>query len=222
MHSLGGSYGNFRIPHHDRILRTGKSPSAVRDTPQTSRSRHAPSPGQLDSNLREKSTALAGGTHALTDRPRPSHRSRPVVADWRRNLLRLGCTESLCVAGRHRLPCAELVGRLSRRYTRASPSLPATALRILRRPHRRQLWRPRPDGWPCPFRLHASADRDRLAGGVSDALDPVIPCDPRARRIPHFVLALRPDRASYLARDRQCSAALEACRQFLGRKVPAV
>src|SRR5579872_779806 len=118
--------------------------------------------------------------------------------------------ELLRAPRRDRLSRAELAGRFARRHTRARAPAAASALRILRRPHGRQLWRACPDGRPGPVGIHASLDCHWPADRVPHALDPVVPGDPRPGRVPDLVLALRPDGTAHPAVGRESGSVLEA------------
>src|SRR4051794_433233 len=103
----------------------------------------------------------------------------------------------------HVFPGTQLAGRQSRRH--ACPGSPAAtpALRLLRGPHRRQLRRTRPYGRAGAVGIHASLHRDRTAGGVSAAFDPVLPGHLHPGRISTLVLELWSDRTSDIALDRE-------------------
>ena len=76
----------------------------------------------------------------------------------------LAALEPLLAPGRNLFPGPQLAGRQSRRHTGPGPPAAASALRLLRGPHRRQLRRPGAHGRAGAVGIHASLHRDRPAG----------------------------------------------------------
>src|ERR1700732_1913380 len=103
-------------------------------------------------------------------------------------MLRPCRTEPLLPSGRDCLPRTELARRLARRHAGPRTAEIAPALRVLCGPHGRQLWSAGADGRAGMVGIHASADRDRVADRVPDALNPVVSCDPHGGGVSLIVL----------------------------------
>src|SRR6185437_4817322 len=146
------------------------------------------------------------------DQLRPPHSVGIRGTNHGRSQLRPGIPKSFVADRGGRLSGGELVRRQPGWHACQDSPPRAPALRLLRGPHDRQLWRSLHHGRPCALRVHRSVYCFWPAGWVPSALHTVISRGLCYGRVPPFILEFRADRIASPAGGRKPGAAALATR----------